>query len=136
VGPALVPDSAFSVLAEGQDSGSVTRRTNFRIQTEEEFEELWRMVYGSSGPARPPIDFNKREVLAVFDGTHSTGGYDVDVTDIKDDNGRRFIRIRRTSPGDECVVTHAITSPFEIVSVEKSNLSITKEEELVVTECR
>jgi hypothetical protein len=136
VGPVLVPDAPFSVLAEGQDSGTITRRTNFRIQTEEDFIELWRMVYGTGGPARPPVDFSKREVLAVFDGTHSTGGYDVAVTDIKDENGRRVIYLRRTSPGDTCNVTPAITSPFKIISVSKSTLPITREEEEVVTQCR
>lgn len=136
VGPVFAPEAPFAVLTEGQDSGEVTRRTNFRIRDEEELAELWSMVYGTGGPARPPVDFSKREVIGIFDGTHSTAGYDVDVTDVRDGDGRRVIHISRKSPGDECAVAAGITSPFQIVSVEKSTLPITREEELVVTECR
>ena len=128
-------DSSVMILAEGQNSGSVDRRTNYRIMTDVELQELWTMVHGQSGPGVPNIDFSEYEVIAIFDGTHSSGGYDVDITDITDANGVRAVHILRQSPGDNCAVTEAITSPFQIVRVSKSPLPISKEEEVRVNEC-
>jgi len=127
-------DSSILIVAEGQYSGSIDRRTNFRIQTEAEFQELWSMVHGQGADA-PNVDFSEFEIIAVFDGTHSSGGYDVDITDVTDANGVRTVYILRQSPGENCVVTDAITSPFQIVRVSKSPLPITKEEETRVSQC-
>ena len=127
-------DDSFLVLYEGQDSGTIARRTNFRITSEEEYSELWTLVNG--GGSRPHVDFGRHEVLAVFDGTHSSGGYKVSVTDVNDEDGVRTIHIRREAPGDDCAVTEAITSPFQIVRVSKSSLPVTKAEETVTTTCQ
>jgi hypothetical protein len=123
--------SSFDVLAEGQDSGGVDRRTNFRIVSDEEFNELWSMLYTSGGPAIPSVDFSKNEVIAVFDGSHSSGGYSVEVTDVSDADGVRTVDITRHEPTDDCVVASSITSPFVIIRVSKSALPLAKEETLV-----
>lgn len=125
---------SFEVLAEGQDSGSVDRRTNFRITTDEEFRELWSMIYGTGGPAMPAVDFSKNEVIAVFDGSHSSGGYRVKVTDVTDADGKRTVRLTRHAPTDDCQVASVITSPFQIISVPKTDLPFAKEE-MQVTDC-
>ena len=126
--------SSFTVLAEGQDSGGVDRRTNFRITSDEELRGLWSLIYGTDGPAIPPVDFSKDEVIAVFDGSHSSGGYRVEVTELTDADGKRTVHITRYAPGDDCVVSDAITSPFEIIRVARTDLPLAKEE-AQVTEC-
>jgi hypothetical protein len=126
---------SFNVLIQGQDAGSLTRRTNYRIVDDVELVELWRMIYGTSGPALPIIDFTRYEVIGVFDGSHSTGGYGVSVTGILDQDGTRIVRIRREVPGETCIVTQGLTSPFQLVRVEKTNLPITREEETVTNVC-
>jgi predicted metal-dependent enzyme (double-stranded beta helix superfamily) len=138
VGPSIAPgeNRAYAVLAEGQDAGSVARRTNFLLKTEEEFVELWTMIYSTGGPARPYVDFSRYEVIGVFDGTHSSGGYRVEVTDVAEKDGARVVSIARHEPGDECAVTEAVTSPFQIIRVEKSPLPITKKEDTITDECR
>ena len=138
VGPSLAPasDMPFAVLTEGQHAGSVSRRANFLIQSEEEFIELWTMIYGTAGPVRPLVDFSKYEVIAVFDGTRSSGGYRVEVTDVTEEDGRRVVHILREEPGDDCAVTDAITSPFQVIRVEKSPLPLGKQEETQTAECR
>ncbi len=122
------PQSSFTVLTEGQDSGSVDRRTNFRITTEEELQELWSMIYSSGGPGIPHVDFSEDEVIAVFDGSHSSAGYRVEVTDVTDADGKRTVRITRHAPTDDCAVASVITSPFVIISVPKTTLPLAKEE--------
>lgn len=128
VNVSLQPAASFIVIAEGQDSGSVDRRTNFRIMSDEELRELWPMIYGLGGTAIPSVDFSKEEVIAVFDGSHSSGGYRVEVTEVTDADGKRTVHITRHAPTDDCSVTSAITSPFQIIKVPKTDLPLTKEE--------
>lgn len=129
------PDASFMVLADGQNSGQVDRRTNFRITNDEELGELWFLLYGQSGAGVPRVDFTKYEVIAVFDGTHSSGGYAVHVRDVIDGDGMRTIYIEREEPGENCVVTDAITSPFQVVRVLKSPYALTKQETIVTRDC-
>ncbi|MEA2701825.1 MAG: hypothetical protein QOE22_534 [Candidatus Parcubacteria bacterium] len=129
------PASSFWVLAEGQDAGGVDRRTNFRIMTDDEFRALWSLVYGTGGPAVPAVDFSKDEVIAVFDGSHSSGGYRVEVTGVTDAEGKRTVSILREMPGEDCTVTAGITSPFQIVRVPKTSLPLAKEEQSRTRRC-
>jgi hypothetical protein len=130
-------DGSFVVLAEGESALGIDRRTNYRIMSEAELEELWSLVYGSGGgPQMPNIDFTTNEVIGVFDGSHTSGGYSVHVTRVEDKDGVRTIHIRRESPGENCVISEALTSPFQIVRVSKTLLPITRAEEEVTRECR
>lgn len=128
------PQSSFTVLIEDQHSGGVDRRTNFRITSDQEFSELWSLIYGTGGPAIPPVNFSKNEVIAVFDGSHSSGGYRVEVTDVTDADGKRTVYITRHAPSADCVVTEGTTSPFVIISVPKTILPLAKQE-MQVTGC-
>jgi len=129
------PENNFTVLHEGQDSGDVTRRTNFRIMNEQEFIELWTLIYGTGGPQRPYVDFARSEVIAVFDGTHSSGGYLVAVTGVEDAGGVRTIYILRQSPGEGCITTEAITSPFQLISVSRTKSPVARDEAVGVRDC-
>ena len=130
-----VPDAPFTVIAEGQNAGGVERRVNYRIMTDEELVALWSLVYGQSGPAVPVVNFSRDEVIAVFNGSHSSGGHRVQVVDVSDADGKRTLRILRESPGEGCAVTEAITSPFQIVKVSKTTLPIERVEEERIIEC-
>lgn len=115
------------VIAEGQYSGYITERANYRIENADELFELWRMVYATGGPALPPIDFETNEVLAVFDGTHSSGGYGISVLSVEDEPGvARHVTILHREPGESCVTSQAITSPFEVVVLPRSGLPISR----------
>lgn len=129
-------EEQFVVLAEGSDAGTLTRRTNYRIKTDEELIALWELVYPRGGTAIPLVDFTKHEVIAVFDGSHSTGGYAVTVSRIVDADGQRTVYLSREEPGETCSISQGTSNPFQIVRVEKTTLPITREEAVVVNECR
>lgn len=132
--PGAVRAVEVTVLTEGQNA-LVSERKNYRIRTLDELQELWSMTYTGGGPAIPGVDFERNEVLAVFDGTHSSGGYSIEVESVEDGPLSREISIVRSAPGDSCMTTSAITSPFQIVVVEKTALPIEREDRMVVTEC-
>lgn len=127
---------SFTVISEGSDSGTITERKNYRLHSTEEFSALWLMVYGTSS-AVPVVDFTKEEVLAIFDGTRPTGGYSISVDSITDKTAlRRRISIRHSLPGDACVTTQAVTSPFQIIRVSKSTAVLAREDFEETQECR
>lgn len=121
------------VLDQGLDSGTITARKNYRIKSQDELEELWNMVHGTGAPTT--IDFTKKEILAAFDGTHVTGGYEVAISSVVEAEGTRTVSIVRTEPGENCMTTEAISSPFQIVVVDKSEVPYAHEEETVVRDC-
>ncbi|HRH24413.1 MAG TPA: protease complex subunit PrcB family protein [Candidatus Paceibacterota bacterium] len=125
---------AFTILDEGMYSGEVTERKNYRIKSQEELEALWLLVHGTGAPTN--VDFARSEVIAVFDGTHATGGYGISIASVADVAGSpRVITILHTEPGTSCLTTDAISSPYQIAIVSKSAAPLTREEETIVTEC-
>ncbi len=127
--------ASFTVLDQGNDSGTVTERKNYRIKNQDELALLWKMVHGTGAPTG--IDFTKDEVIAVFDGTHPTGGYGISIASVVDTKGGiRTVAIRHTEPGESCATTDAITSPFEIVVIAKSGFPLSHSDEVAVIDCK
>jgi hypothetical protein len=134
--PSTQPNSRFSILAQGQNADAVDQRVNYRITNADQLEALWYLVYTTAGPPVPKIDFSKKEVLAVFSGSHSTGGYEVAVKDVREAGGKRVISIVYGEPADSCAVSSAQTSPFMLVVVDKSPLPVDHEETTQTSPCK
>jgi hypothetical protein len=99
----------------------------------------------SPPPEAPVIDFEQDMVIAVFLGTQPTGGFSVEVVDVSPTNGvvedinsedeaadsvnnveedvndveegtsQLVVHVRATFPGPNCVVTQALTQPYQLV---------------------
>lgn len=123
------------VLEHGTTAANFDQRVNYRVTDADQLASLWQMLYPDTGPTLPTIDFSKYEVLAVFDGSHTTGGYDVQVVSVKDAAGARTITITHTAPGSQCVTTGALTSPFVIVQVKASTLPVTHIDTAETSQC-
>lgn len=109
----------FTLLTEGQHAVAADREANYRITSREQLDTLWTQVYGSDRPNLPAIDFERYEVLAVFDGSHSTGGYDITVTEVVDAGLVRTVHILHTRPGNDCMLSTARSSPYELIVLPK-----------------
>lgn len=105
----------FREIQSGQNATQEPQRANYRIRSEAEFTALWYHLYGTDQPGVGNIDFTKQEVLAVFDGTHSTGGYSVKVTKVEDKLLTRVVTIEHVSPDPSCSVTEAVSAPYQII---------------------
>lgn len=128
------PAVSFRLLKEGNDATGMPERVNYRITDGSQLNELWGYVEATPGTT-PHIDFTKEDVLAVFDGTHTTTGYRIAVTSIADANGTRTVHVTRMAPGANCVTASAITAPYQIVAVPKSDLKLTHVDESVTQDC-
>lgn len=134
--PAKAPGAvAFTTLDQGSYSGSVTERKNYRIKSQDELDELWKLVHGTGGPAN--VDFSADEVIAVFDGTHATGGYAINIASVTDvPGGSRDVAIMHTTPGEGCAASDAVSSPFQIILLPKSPYPLEHEDETSAGACR
>lgn len=108
-----------AVLAQGSYARGIDTEKNYRIRTEEEFSELWRLIHGNDAPPRPSVDFETQEVLAVFDGSHSSSGYAIEVSRVVDERLTRVVHITHKEPGASCMTSFAQSSPFVLVAVPK-----------------
>ena len=129
------PYVKFTPIVAGDRAAQVNERTNYRVQNADQLAALWELVYGVEAPTPPKVNFEKSEVLAVFDGSHSTSGYKVQVQNITDTGGKRMVTILRTVPGDSCKPSQDSSSPFIIVQVPKTPLALGHTEQSATTTC-
>lgn len=125
---------AFRVIAK-ESFSSASERKNYIARSEEAFRIIWELAYDGETDTMPEINFEEEQVIGIFDGEHGTGGYDVDVIEVRDTADMRTVRIVRIEPGEGCMTTQAITSPFVIIVLPASSKAPGKEETIRATEC-
>ena len=62
--------------------------------------------------------------MAVFQGTQSSGGYEISIEEIVETENSLEVAVKAISPGNRCVVTGIATKPFDIVEIEKTEKQI------------
>ncbi|MFH1777864.1 MAG: protease complex subunit PrcB family protein [Candidatus Omnitrophota bacterium] len=98
----------------------------FVITTKEEWSAVWKKVHSLqlSIPVLPEIDFDKEMVIAVFMGEKSSGGYIIEVTKIIKTDKEVVVEIMEKTPAPGTMKTMALTQPYHLVVIEKSNLPV------------
>lgn len=134
VGADVAEEISFRVLAEGQNA-TITERKNYAVYTEEDFAALWTRAYGEDAPALPAVDFDDSYVIGVFAGEQATGGHAIAVSRVTDENAVRTVAIALTRPGAGCMVSQALTSPFQFVLVPFSDRALARVDEVVEAPC-
>ncbi|MFE2314408.1 protease complex subunit PrcB family protein [Streptomyces sp. NPDC059441] len=115
--PRRTGEIAFHHLVKGQSSG-VRVATATVVRDQETWNGLWRSVTcGSSSPSEPPaVDWASRMVVFVGIGTRNTGGYQVEITRLYEEDDAIRVYMRETCPGPRAMVTCALTHPFHAVT--------------------
>ncbi len=120
--PTLAADAAvpFATVARGAQSG-IREPLHAVVRTLDDWTTLWRRHLGG---APPPIDFAAEMVVAVFAGTRPTGGYTVEIIDVV--LAERALRVgyRERTPPPGALVTQALTAPFHIIRLPRSDLPV------------
>ncbi len=112
----------FITLDKGYHSGH-TSSAYYVIQDVETWTGVWNQHVGFMVDSfeMPEIDFSKYTVIAVFMGEMRTGGYAIQVYDIIDADSSILVKVEKTEPGPDCVVTQALTQPYHIVQIAKTD---------------
>ena len=118
----------FVTIDQGFRSG-IRERKFLVIKNETEWKTVWQNHVQPNVPAKelPRLDFDKEMVVAVFLGEKPTGGYKVAITAMEEDQGKGQLRVvtRESKPPTGSMTIQAMTQPYHIVRVKKSDLTTT-----------
>lgn len=110
----------FWRLASGTRTG-VERdaRTLLVLDDEMAWEAFWlRHTRRSPDPGPPPeVDFDDQWVAVALAGSKPTGGYGIRIRAITYDSmaDAFTVHVHEETPGDDAVVTQALTAPYDVV---------------------
>ena len=96
------------------------------IYTENQWDEIWKkvQVLRLPVPELPKIDFGKEMVIAVFMGTRSSGGYEIEIKNISKTEKEIVVGVEEKEPSSDSLRTMAVTSPYHLVIVKRSSLPV------------
>ncbi|PSQ82850.1 MAG: hypothetical protein BRD30_13575 [Bacteroidetes bacterium QH_2_63_10] len=113
-------------------------RTPLRIGVDA-YASFWKRLHAdqSSVPDRPEVDFEDTVVVAIVLGQRPTGGHSVEIDEVRatDDGGEMRVTFTETVPGDGCLVTQALTSPYVLATVEAQDEEFTFESSTKTRSC-
>jgi len=112
----------FVTVDTGYSSGHISP-AYYVIQEAETWAGVWNqhVQFMLDPMPPPPIDFSEHTIIAVFMGEVSTGGYAIRVLDIVDAGSSIIVNVEKTEPGPGSVVTQALTQPFHMVQIAKTD---------------
>jgi hypothetical protein len=110
-----------TLLVSVTSGGAIPDLKERVARTQAEYQKLWYESHASIKPFPPilPVDFKKQMVLAVYMGPQNSGGHSIQILSVGEYDDRVEVTVKKRSPGTGCVVTQAITSPYQIVAVSK-----------------
>ena len=125
-------DIHFDVLVKNSNS-EVQDKNYFVIKNEQEYLEL-QSKFKELRNAQ--VNFSTDYIIAVFQGQKNTGGYGISINKIVDEGESMAVYVQESSPGGGCMVTMALTSPYSIVKIPKTDKKIIFKTKYNATKCR
>ena len=95
------------------------------IRTQDEWDYFWEIFTPWDMPP-PEVDFETKNVIAVCIGTRPDDCYSVEITGINwsSENCGWAVHYTETYPGPDCLCGDMVTSPFHLVTVNKTQFDI------------
>lgn len=105
-------------IAKGNFSG-LQKPVQMVITNTTQWTKVWEMHSVRKSPAEkvPEINFDKETVLFVALGRKSTGGHAVEISAIKESQGKSIVFVKTRAPAPGGIQLQAITAPFHAVAV-------------------
>jgi len=106
------------------------------VNNYEDWTNLWnKMNFNVIGIPTPPfVDFNKSMIIAVFEGQHTSSGYDIEITKIVESNYYYEVFLTENIPGMGCI-SNIFTQPYHIVKVNITQKEVTFTNQKKVGNC-
>ena len=119
------PNVAFKVIAQGQHS-NISIANQLVIRNKSDWINLLK-INGDNSLNTPEkskhlaVDFGDNIVIALFAGQQPSGGYSININNIKQVDNNLFVTINFTEPNKNEGVTLALTQPYIMVTTEKND---------------
>jgi uncharacterized membrane protein len=105
----------IQTIARG-DASHITQMRRSVAHTETEWRTLWSEHAGRNTEP-PPVDFSTRMVVALFQGTRPTPGWDASITGARVDADALTVLVEEHRPAEGRIAAQVLVSPFDIVSM-------------------
>ena len=104
---------AFTALAVDVSNNRLQRGGTIIMTS----KAAWTRLMGTPAPAN--VDFSKEWVVFFGTGVKNTGGYGAEITELRYSASQRALVVstKATSPGPDCIVTQAFTTPHHVVKM-------------------
>lgn len=112
----------FETLSEGAFS-AIDSPLRLVIRDSASLADLFRRAFGQGTPV-PPIDFEARSIIAVFIGTRPTGGFSVEIQRVTRADDLLIVTALETTPAPDQIVIQALTQPYHIISVPRTEAQV------------
>lgn len=111
--------------------GGVSEKRYVIANTEEDLQQIETLL-----GYKLTVEINRHTVIGAFLGERSTGGYDIQIAHAVETAETVDMLARLIEPGPTCMVTQAITSPYQVVVIPKTDKVINIIEQKIVQHCR
>jgi hypothetical protein len=117
-----VPSVQIQPLPEAQPVryySGITTQQRLVVRDAATWASTWQQIVSriQPPPPVPMVDFASNLVIVAAMGTKPTGGYSIDVDNVRISGPDASISVTEQSPGSGCVVTQAETAPVAVVLV-------------------
>jgi hypothetical protein len=114
----------MTTLARSATSG-IDQARQVVVKTADDWRALWK----EHAPMKPlpEVDFAQSLVLAVFMGSHPTGGYTIEIRRVRAEPDGLVVEYAEGRPGPGDMTAQVITSPCHIVTVPQHEGNVTFE---------
>lgn len=118
----------YTVIASGTYSG-IHKERRVVVHSVEEWRELWRELHSGSteaaaAPGAPQIDFSRSTLVVYAAGERPTGGYAVNVVEVRRMGSRIEVAVEVSEPAPDAIVTQALTYPYVVVELPVPNAAV------------
>lgn len=128
----------FFTVDQGFYSGITSELTTV-VRDEEAWLALWSKHTGMMLPATtlpPAVDFSRDMVIGIFAGQKPSGGFAININSITGSaDGQISVDYSSAVPGAGCVVTMALTSPYQIVTLPYSDSEVVFHKTDIINDC-
>jgi hypothetical protein len=108
----------WDVVAKGTQCAVQASKQLF-VKNQADFDQLWKKSFEGIDiiTEKPTINFAEKWVIAAFTGRVNTGGYDIEIKEIKATETEKMVFIKNIKPGTGCMTTAAEESPFLFATI-------------------
>lgn len=96
------------------------------ITNQADWVVFWQRAHAhlSFKPTLIPVDFAKKEVVAVLDGQHPMPGFYTKIEEVAQQSEIVLVTINESAPPSGCIVPGAPVSPYHIIQIDKTDLPV------------
>ena len=118
--PKVVSDNSFSVIHKS-DIGGSDKPGHLLIQDNEAYIQFIESLKLDESEYANflKVDFKKKDVLVLYQGQKTSGGYSIDVESVVNDNSTIVVKKKEIQPKAGEITTTVITSPYCIALIPK-----------------